>query len=276
MKRLAIGSMKLFAALAVTFALAGIAQAALSNGTVGSKGASLPDGKVDLVSPDLLPDDSVPMCAKKGSKARVWPMGSTPYGHSYAEWTASWWRWALSMPPAINPILDVDGTSCSYGQHGPVWFLAGNFGGTTTRDCSIACNKAIFLPIINCEWENAWVGQPVLSIPDLRALCAYTGTPDSATLEVDGVSMLSNFRSYRVMSNLFDYAMGPDNLGGQPAGVYFPTISDGIWAMIDPLPPGAHTIHFTATGSGGGFVLDLTYHLDVVALELPCSSPPCP
>ena len=253
-------------AIFVTVAVAGLAPAALDMGkdTQASLAAS-----EDLANPS----DKAPKCAAPGTPPRLRPVPSVAYGRSYDEWSQDWWRWAFSIPTGINPILDATGDSCAYGQDGPVWFLAGNFGGATTRSCSIGCNKAIFLPIINCEWENGWAGAPVLSIPDLRAICAYAGTPTIATLEVDGHAL--NVQKNRVASDIFDYSLGPDNIGGQSPGVYFPAISDGIWAMLDPLPPGPHTVHFTASTSVG-FALDVTYILNVVGLELPCTSPSCP
>lgn len=253
-------------AIFVTGAVAGLAPAARDMDN---------DSQSFLAVSDYLanPSDKAPACAKPGAKPSVWPVNKMPYGHSYDEWSQDWWRWALSIPTGINPILDENGDSCAYGQHGPVWFLAGNFGGPTTRTCSIGCNKAIFLPIVNCEWENGWAGAPILTIEELRAICAYTGTPTTVTLEVDGRAL--DVRANRVASDIFDYSMGPDNIGSQLPGVYFPVISDGIWAMLDPLPPGPHTVHFTASTSGG-FELDVTYLLDVVGLELPCTSPSCP
>src|SRR4051812_39446710 len=47
-------------------------------------------------------------------------------GISTGEWTARWWRWALTQP--IAPYLDPDGRLCDLGQEGPVWFLAGTNG----------------------------------------------------------------------------------------------------------------------------------------------------
>ena len=52
--------------------------------------------------------------------------------------TAQWWQWVLSIPVFENPLLDQTGEKCVVGQRGPVWFLAGNFGGgETTRSCSV-------------------------------------------------------------------------------------------------------------------------------------------
>ena len=48
------------------------------------------------------------------------PTSSQPYGMSYAEWTAKWWQWFISIPGDNNhPINDATGASCSRNQAGP-------------------------------------------------------------------------------------------------------------------------------------------------------------
>src|SRR5438093_7134593 len=79
----------------------------------------------------------------------VFSPNSKPYGFSYGEWSAKWWQWVVSFEPSVNPLLDNSGTYCNSGQSGPVWFLAGNFGGTTTRTCTIPANTALLYPVIN-------------------------------------------------------------------------------------------------------------------------------
>ena len=59
----------------------------------------------------------------------VLPVVSNPYGKSYGEWAAAWWQWAYSIPAAQNPITDTTGEFSDVGQSGPVFFLAGNYGG---------------------------------------------------------------------------------------------------------------------------------------------------
>ena len=212
----------------------------------------------------------------------VFGPNTKPFGRTYAQWSEDWWRWALSVPGAFNPILDPDGSSCAVGQHGPVWFLAGTFGATAVRNCAVPAGKPLFFPLLNNEWENIWVGQPILTIAELRALVAPAGSPDNLlTLEVDGQPVLDEddsltLHNFRTISNVFDYSLPVDNIAGQPAGVYFPTVGDGYYIMLKPLSPGSHTIHFTASIPEFGFSLDVTYNLEVVKLKGLCASPPCP
>jgi hypothetical protein len=79
----------------------------------------------------------------------VFSPDSKPFNKTYSEWSAEWWQFVLSIPAADNPLLDNTGDLCAVGQHGPVWFLAGAFGGTVERACTMPEGKAIFIPVIN-------------------------------------------------------------------------------------------------------------------------------
>src|SRR4051794_39319289 len=60
----------------------------------------------------------------------IYPINSKPLGHSYGEWAASFWQWALSIPADRNPLFDTTGEFAGEGQSGPMWFLPGTFGAT--------------------------------------------------------------------------------------------------------------------------------------------------
>jgi hypothetical protein len=68
----------------------------------------------------------------------------------FAGLSAEWWQWALSIPTSVNPQTDTTGEFSVVGQRGPIWFLAGTFGGgTATRSCSVPQGAALFFPVIN-------------------------------------------------------------------------------------------------------------------------------
>ncbi|MGA7543100.1 MAG: hypothetical protein WBW34_08575, partial [Nitrososphaeraceae archaeon] len=66
----------------------------------------------------------------------VFPVDSKPYGKSYAEWSAIWWQWLLSIPEDKSPAGDPTGERCETNQQGQIWFLAGTFGGAAERTCT--------------------------------------------------------------------------------------------------------------------------------------------
>jgi type II secretory pathway pseudopilin PulG len=185
------------------------------------------------------------------------------FGATYGEWSARWWQWLLSIPAAINPNLDGTGANCAQGQEDDVWFLAGTFGGTVTRTCTIPAGKPIFFPLINTiAFKPA--GQETLL--DLRRLAA--DFIDSVTVlqaTIDGTA-IQNLVNFRVRSPSFTVIAPPGGL--VPPGKLSvpgntdPLVSDGYWLLLSPLPAGPHVIHFHSETSGG-FVVDVIYNLTI-------------
>ena len=62
--------------------------------------------------------------------------------------------------------------------------------------------------------------------------------------------------------NIFDSPCA--SLGGVPAGILSPAIADGVYAHIGALKAGVHTLHIHAENPSAGFVLEVTYNLDVI------------
>jgi hypothetical protein len=193
------------------------------------------------------------------------------YGQTIGNWGHAWWQWALNFPTADNPILQDGNVDCSVGQSGKVWYLAGTFGGAAERTCSIKKGKALFFPLFNgIFWTplDPAVPEDCTDEQSCRAgVGALIDTITSWTCTVDGTPCVQSYQIVRAQSdarpfNILDGSILTD-LGYAP-GVREISIADGYWVMLDPLPPGEHTIHFTATASAfGGFSLDVTYHLTV-------------
>ncbi|MEP7183381.1 MAG: hypothetical protein ABI886_14455 [Betaproteobacteria bacterium] len=195
---------------------------------------------------------------------------------SYEQLSGEWWQWALSMPVADNPLADATGEKCMVGQRGSTWFLAGTFGtSTATRECSIPADATLFFPVINSvafDTPNA-CGQDPTPLPSAfyRGLAAdFINGATNLSVLVDGKLIR---QLHRVKSKVFDVALPEDNLfaavcepyGGLPAGIYSPAIDDGIYVRLNPLAVGPHTLQIHAENpSAAGFVLAVTYHLEVV------------
>jgi hypothetical protein len=189
----------------------------------------------------------------------VLPVQSTAFGTTYGQWSARWWQWALSAPARDNPVLDTTGANCAVGQSGPVWFLAGDFGGRVSRTCTVPAGRALFFPIINhiCAPDP---GETATFQDELA--CVRAGTAlDTGAVEIDGRAV-QNLRDYLVESPEFALTLSAGNVLGAPAGVYAPAAAAGIHLLLAPLAAGEHLIHFTGA-NGRGFALDVTYHLTV-------------
>ena len=202
------------------------------------------------------------------------PPQASPHGHPYSEWAAMWWQWAYSIPAPMNPVADPTGEFAAVGQSGSVWFLAGNFGGTTVRTVTVPTGKALFFPIINTVWINLPdYGDDPLS-DEQRAFARSIIAPfiDNAfdlSCTIDGVAVqnLGAYRTATADGSEYLITLPEDNITGfLPAGTYGPSVDDGIYLMLAPLSRGQHTIHLTSASTGsalGDFALDVTYHLTI-------------
>jgi len=193
----------------------------------------------------------------------------TSFGATYGEWSARWWQWLLSIPAAVNPNLDATGDNCTQGQKDDVWFLAGTFGGTATRACTIPAGKPIFLPLIN---NIAFKPNGKETLLDLRALAA--GLIDTVNVNVLRATIdnqpVPNLSKFRVRSPSFTVITRSGGLL-PPGNLTLPgntdsLVSDGYWLLLSPLSAGTHIInwHAEATDANGRpFVVDVTYTLTV-------------
>jgi hypothetical protein len=206
--------------------------------------------------------------AGSADKAKVFPPNARPYGKSYGEWTATWWPWAFAQPAATNPVVDPTGANCAVGQSGKVWRLAGTFGGSATRSCTVPQGKALLIPLVNNFW-CAFPSDPPeeRTLEFIRAQMAFVkrdATNLSATIDGVAVAGLSDFY---VESAVFRFVFAPDNVAGAPAGlVCDPSIDFGYYVIIKPLSVGRHTIHVTG-GFATRFSTEVTYRLTVVRSE---------
>jgi hypothetical protein len=198
----------------------------------------------------------------------VFAIDSKPYGNSYEDWTIKFWQWLLSIPVSRNPAVDQTGEFCQEKQDDqPVFFLAFSGGGGADRTCSIPAGKAILIPInvVECSFAEL----PTAKSEEELHTCA---TEDESSnpglyLSVDGREF-KQLDKYRVHSRIFDFDLPNDHF--LPAGEPGPSraVSDGYWAILEPLPSGKHEINFKASLSNPTTAImlysdDLKYTVDV-------------
>jgi hypothetical protein len=157
-----------------------------------------------------------------------------------------WWQWLLSIPAVKNPNFDTTGANCAQKQAGPVFFLAGTFGGSAVRSCTVPAGKALFFPILNsifgagagdCDPTNP--GVPC-NLADLRVSSIAAQDLVTLTASIDD-EPLENLRQQRVQSPAFTITLPAGAVFGLPAGTDAPNVSDGYWLLLPPLPAGKHT-----------------------------------
>src|SRR5580765_2042723 len=139
--------------------------------------------------------------------------GSGDYGKLAAEW----WKWTYSIPCTTalcpNPVFDTTGGYGAVGQHGEVWFLAGTFGGTVTRNVSVPEGSQIFFPVVNNAFFNSpntcGQGPESLSVEEGRAAIApFIDAAINLSATLDGKPL----KIVREQSVVFGVALPKDNL----------------------------------------------------------------
>jgi len=217
--------------------------------------------------------------------ARAVSPGETNLGMSYGDWSAAYWQWAYSIPFEENPLLDLSGAQCAVGQSRsgeptPVFFLASVHENAlpgspafnqVTRNCTVPAESYLLVPLISFACVDT-PDEPDLIPPDeaeLRACVSWAGNQiavDSLHLRVDGkpVQGARRLGKFRAQSPAFGFTLPEDSLlvySGRFTG-----LSDGYWVMLEPLPPGVHTVHFGGSlifDDGLSFGQDVTYTLTV-------------
>jgi hypothetical protein len=198
----------------------------------------------------------------------IYAVDSKPFNKTYGEWAAKWWQWAYSIPKKDHPADDNTGEKCAVGQEGPVWFLAGTFGGTQERSCTIPSGKSIMFPILNSE--NSFAGNPeAKTVDDLEKM--NKDFIDKATVleaVIDG-KKVNDIKNYRVSSPLYPECFSKDNIVGFPSNTCSKAVADGYWIILEPLHVGIHEIsfkgansQFTATGITN-FATEAKYHITI-------------
>jgi hypothetical protein len=198
----------------------------------------------------------------RNSNPGVIPPQAAAYGMTYADWSAAWWQWALSLPADQNPFFDEDG-SCANGangQDGPVWFLTGviNDSGTAVRDCTVPPGKALFFPIVNVECSTAEGNGE--DEAQLRA-CLETYRFADVVATVDGLP-IQDLEGHLVESPLFTFTLPDGNVLGLSPGTG-DSVANGYYLLLAPLPVGKHVLRFGGSFPDFEFSLDITYKLTV-------------
>ncbi|HMT91978.1 hypothetical protein [uncultured Thiothrix sp.] len=189
------------------------------------------------------------------------------YGKTIGNWGHTWWEWAFNIPKATNPLLKNGAIDCSVGQQGKVWFLAGNFGGTSKRSCTIPQGKALFFPISNSVWWTPAPGTDIGCKNELhcRKEVGALLTNLNYTCKIDGQDCAWKYAIIRAQSDSLPFTIKTDSIlvteYEDIPGTRDISISDGYWVMLPPLPVGDHKIRFTAKMND--FALDVSYTLKV-------------
>jgi hypothetical protein len=190
----------------------------------------------------------------------IFPIDTEILGMSYEDWTIKFWQWLTSIPAHRNPALDKTGAHCAVAQFGqPVFNLVFSDGSPgVVRRCTLRGGQHILIPINVVEvsfaeypgarrqdelhriakWEFDGKCKPYTSL-------SIDGSDLTRLYSTQAKSPLGDLRKFRVHSRVFDVNFPDDPIFGRPGPSK--AVSDGFWAIIEPLPVGKHDIHFGAS-----------------------------
>jgi hypothetical protein len=216
------------------------------------------EGRTLLSSPGI---KSAAPKAPPAPAALIYDAGAKVHGKTIGQWSAEWWKWALSFPAGPNPFDDPTGANAGLRQKGPVFFLAGTPGGDAERTFTVPGNKPILVPLLVTELSELELGAGA----DVRAeVEALADLIDSLHLSIDGVEFPeAELFLHRETSPDFSFVAAPGNPIGVPAGPSGLAVADGYFVMLRPLGKGEHTISY----GGGISSFDFSVHVDANVLS---------
>ncbi|HEY7118747.1 MAG TPA: hypothetical protein VH475_19310 [Tepidisphaeraceae bacterium] len=187
------------------------------------------------------------VCATNAPASVVPVNGISADGRTYPELAAAWYQWALSIPAAVNPMTDRDGSYAVTGQgaQNPVFFLAPSIGGDFTRSIEVGPRTQLFFPVVAAvAFDDP---DETFTQAQLRAqLDELLGTTSILYARLDG-QQIPNVFAYRAASpagSSFTIQLPDANLYDLPPGPYDSAVADGWWLLLDPLSPGEHQLRF--------------------------------
>lgn len=217
--------------------------------------------------------------AQQAWAVQIVPPGNDVAGQSQLFWAQSWFQWAFGIPAPINPLNDTTGQYGGVNNNGPVFFVAGNFGGVSTRTITVPVGKPVFFPVLNSfyapiggdgNYDPTPCASPLTLACALQQVTPSMNSASNMAVQIDGITLdNSQIQQFRQTStSYFTVELPQDNVFGVPA---FPCcanqfwVQDGYWIALDDLSAGTHVLHFQ--GDIPGSSLDITTTLNVSVPE---------
>lgn len=206
------------------------------------------------------------MTTTEDTEIQIFTQSDKPYGKTYGEWTVEWWRWALSMPKSVCPLVDDTGKNGGTNQpEKDAWFLAGVFGTEDPtiephRNVIVPAGRSILFPVINCE------ANPI-EYPHLKTdeeLLEHVKRDENSIVRKDVFLNNKRIAVQRIASDppLFDLTLSEDNGLGAPSATTR-AAADGYYVFLKPLPRGIYHLNFRGACEAGRLNTAATYTLTI-------------
>jgi hypothetical protein len=174
------------------------------------------------------------------------PLNEKPLGLSYEDHIKNYWKMLISTPVDKN-VRDSE-ERCTYGQNlsKTVFFLIGNSGGKTIKNCKIPSGLSVLIPIITVEASQA--ESPGATIDDLHKIAK--NDQDHVTslyLRINDTEYShEDLLKYRTHTGDFDVTFPENAIFGAAPGPS-KAVADGYYVITKPLTPGTYNIEFSGS-----------------------------
>jgi hypothetical protein len=196
-----------------------------------------------------------------GNKFEIYNRDERPFGKSWQEWTAGWWRWFLSISRDQHPTYDNGHTIMVDSNQDPnVFFLAGTTGGKLRDRVVLPPDRAVLLPVIN--FTTSYSEEPALRTEAEMIKLAKSNIDDIVKKEaiIDGTKLFISEKD-RIRTAPFDFTFPKNNIYGVKEG---PSrgVGDGYWIFLKPMRLGSHNIKTYGSCLSGRIRLEV--HVELI------------
>ena len=193
--------------------------------------------------------------------AELIPIGDNPGGQTASLSVQQWAEWASSFDRVVDggdPISDDTGEFQNKKQTYPLFFLGGAASEGFTRSFTAQAGKPLAIPFFNITCAST-SGFDCTDPGVVEFVEGFLDDADSLFLSLDGTVLVDASTAeevdliedqFRVVSDLFDLTIAPNNWLSEPEGVWPNSFSAGFYAFVAELPLGEHEIIFGGSTSG--------------------------
>ena len=185
------------------------------------------------------------------------PASAHPLGYSIPEIATAWNRWAFGSAADVNPLLAV---RCEQSTLDPrIWFLPVSLGGEWENTCNVPRGSFLMLNVGGAECSSI-EPEPFFGADEADLIaCVNDGFDLVSYIEVTGAGVTTTALDRYVARTNLD-TLPANNLLGSESGL---TMDKGVFMVIGPLSPGAHTYRAYDEFESLNFQAGITYTINV-------------
>lgn len=192
----------------------------------------------------------------------VFPINDTPFGLSYSDWSAKWWKWILQIPKHINPLFDLEGKNAYLNQvHDNVFFLCQTVEASEKiphRTIRIPKQSAIFMPVIN--WVSILHEDGESDEELLRVARERMDVVKDLLIYINDIALTTDIlKKFRAESPFMDLFLPENNIFSYHGGKTR-IISDGYWIFLKPV---SDNIRIKSRGSCSSGITKIGVHYNI-------------